>query len=57
MDEASGLTDTVISKLTPQAERAVISRVQIINTVQRVLKNFDKAAFTYYGAYHLFPDQ
>lgn len=57
IEEAHSLTNTIISKLTPQANKAVIDRAQIINTAQKVLKNFDKAAFIHYGAYHLFPDQ
>lgn len=52
VDEASGLTDTVISKLLPKTKGAVIEVEQIKEVALKSLKNFDRAAFTYYQAYH-----
>ncbi len=52
--DASNLTQQVITLLTGvQTQPGLIDRVTIIQTVHRVLKRFDKAAATYYAAYHL----
>lgn len=50
--DATGLTDTIISKLLPHIEQAQLDTSQIKKTTSEVLRRFDKAAATYYLAYH-----
>lgn len=52
LQDATGLTDTVISKLMPSMKDAVLSKTDIIIITTDVLKRFDKAAATFYTAYH-----
>jgi transcriptional regulator NrdR family protein len=52
LNDATGLTDTVISKLYPLMKDAVIDRFSIVRTTTDVLKRFDKASATYYAAFH-----
>ena len=52
LDDATGLTDTIISKLLPDMQQAVVQRNSIISVTASVLKRFDKVAATYYTAYH-----
>jgi transcriptional regulator NrdR family protein len=50
--DATGLTDTVISALHTHMHDAVLQKTDIIQTTTVVLLRFDKAAATYYQAYH-----
>jgi transcriptional repressor NrdR len=52
VSEAVALTDTVISKLQNQYKNSLIDRTVIIDTTQKVLKNFDNTAAIHYIAYH-----
>jgi transcriptional regulator NrdR family protein len=52
LSDATGLTDTIIYKLYPHMQDAVIDRGNIIETVTEVLRRFDKAAATYYRSFH-----
>jgi transcriptional repressor NrdR len=52
IQDAGALTDTVIRKLATQITAGLIERTQIVATVQVVLNRFDKAASTYYAAFH-----
>lgn len=51
-NDASALTDTVISRLLTQAQRSVVEDTSIINTVYVVLARFDTAASVHYQAFH-----
>lgn len=50
--DATALCATVINNLLPQIIQATIPRDNIIDTVNGVLKRFDRAAEVTYGAYH-----
>ena len=50
LNDAAGLTDTVIRKLRPN--QGAVDRQAIINTVQVALNRFDKVASTHYAAFH-----
>ena len=52
LEDATGLTDTVISKLLPHMKDAVLDKSLIIITTTTILKRFDKAASTHYKAFH-----
>ena len=52
LSDATGLTDTVISKLYPLMQQAVLQKIDIIQTTTLVLQRFDKPAATYYQAFH-----
>jgi len=52
VSEAVALTDTVISKLQNKYKNSLIDRAVIIDTTQKVLKNFDNTAAMHYSAYH-----
>lgn len=52
LEDAMGLTDTVIKKLGHEADNGVLRRITIIQTVQVALNRFDKAASTSYAAFH-----
>jgi len=52
ISDATGLTDTILSKLWPRIEAASLTRDQVIATATEVLKRFDRAAATAYKAYH-----
>ena len=51
-NDASCLTDTVLSKIMPHIHNGVISNEQIVSVSLLVLKNFDKPAATHYLAFH-----
>lgn len=53
--DASALTDTVISRLLRSSQRRVglVERAQLITLVATTLKTFDHAAHVSYLAYHL----
>lgn len=49
---ATGLTDTVISKLLPHIDQATLDTRFIIGATIDVLKRFDKSAAVSYKAFH-----
>jgi transcriptional repressor NrdR len=52
LEDADGLTDTVISLMLQKLPNGVIGRTDIVITATNVLQRFDKAAATMYQAYH-----
>lgn len=50
--DATALTNTIISTLTPLADNAVIDRDVITTVTTTVLQRFDKPAATSYRAFH-----
>lgn len=52
LEDAAGLTDTVISKFRALAINGILTSKQITQTVQVALNRFDKAASVHYQANH-----
>jgi transcriptional repressor NrdR len=52
LDDASGLTATVISQLLTLAKDGLITTMLIAQTAQTTLARFDLAAATHYQAFH-----
>jgi hypothetical protein len=52
LNDATGLTDTVISQLYPLMSDAVIEKTAITEVTGVILHRFDKAAATHYQAFH-----
>lgn len=52
INDAVELTQTIIAAL-PFSKQGVVTTTQIAETTHRILSRFDKAAATYYQAYHL----
>ena len=52
LDDATALTSTIISTLTPLATDAVIDRDVIATVTTTVLGRFDKPAASHYQAFH-----
>lgn len=52
ISEAISLTNTVITKLQTNYKTPLLSKKDILATVEEVLKNFDNVAAVYYSAYH-----
>jgi transcriptional regulator NrdR family protein len=52
LDDATGLTDTVINKLRVHAAEGTVSKRDIAQVVQVALNRFDKVASVSYQAYH-----
>lgn len=52
LSDATGLTDTIISKMYPLMQDAVIDKHQVIESVIVVLQRFDKPAAVHYAAFH-----
>lgn len=50
--DASSLSDTVISRVLTQSQHSVIDDRNIVNTVYLVLLRFDKVAAVHYEAFH-----
>jgi len=50
--DAAALTETALSKLTTRTENGIITYETIITSTSSILKKFDKAAHSYYTAYH-----
>ena len=50
--DATAVTSTILSKLLPKISQASLKRGEIIKTSLEALNRFDKAAGTYYAAYH-----
>ena len=51
-NDASSLTDTILSKLLPLVKDASLTSEQIIATTLLTLNHFDKPASTHYAAFH-----
>ena len=52
LEEAIGLTETVITLLLKRASRAALHTRLIRQTAAETLRRFDNAAFVHYEAYH-----
>ena len=52
LQDATALTATIISMLTPLADTAVIDRDVIATVTSTVLQRFDKPAASHYQAFH-----
>jgi len=52
LGDAIALTQTIIDKLCLEAKGGLLTRLQIVTEALAVLKRFDLAAATAYGAYH-----
>jgi transcriptional regulator NrdR family protein len=52
VEDATGITNTVVSLLLSQADKGVLEPNSIALTAYEVLGNFDKAASTHYAAFH-----
>lgn len=52
LEDAQGLSETIIRKLQPHMADGVIESRDIIQVAQVALNRFDKAASVYYGARH-----
>jgi transcriptional regulator NrdR family protein len=52
LQDATALTSTIISTLTPLADNAVIDRDVIVTVTGTILQRFDKPAATHYQAFH-----
>jgi len=51
-EDAAALTQTILARLLPLSQGSIIARKDLIATSLLVLERFDKAASTFYGAYH-----
>jgi transcriptional regulator NrdR family protein len=49
---STALTDTILNKLMAQIEHASLTRSQVIDITNEVLKKFDKASSISYTAFH-----
>jgi transcriptional regulator NrdR family protein len=52
LEDAGGLADTVIKKLSGTVTDGVIESRAIVHAAQVALSRFDKAASTHYAAFH-----
>jgi len=52
INDAEGLTGTIISRLYPHLKDAQIKQEDIIKTASLVLQRFDRVAATHYKAFH-----
>jgi transcriptional repressor NrdR len=52
LEDAKGLTETVISRLAGSLSGGALSRQDIIGAAQVALNRFDKSASVHYAAYH-----
>lgn len=50
--DATALTGTILGRLYPHVQEAVIDRDEIVKATQETLNRFDKAAATSYAAFH-----
>jgi transcriptional repressor NrdR len=55
VQDADGLTQTVITHLRAKLSEGTLDRDAIVNIVHPILKRFDEAAATMYAAYHPTP--
>lgn len=52
LEDAGGLTDTVMKRLSEAVTDGVIDNRTVVNIVQVALNRFDKAASVHYAAFH-----
>lgn len=52
IEDASGLTDTILSALYPEMTDAQVDIETISKTALAILKRFDRVAATHYGAFY-----
>lgn len=52
LNDATALTDTIISKLLHQTQSGEVNRDTIVTICIQVIRRFDKTASVYYAAYH-----
>ncbi len=52
LEDATALTDTVISRLYPYMQEVTLEKRVIIETTVESLQRFDKVAATHYEAFH-----
>lgn len=52
VEDATGLTGTVMTSLYPLVDQAVLERDTVVEVVNSVLNRFDKVAATHYAAFH-----
>jgi transcriptional repressor NrdR len=52
LEDASGLTDTVINKCLEHVANATLDRDDLVTVAAQTLKHFDKAAASHYTAFH-----
>lgn len=52
LEDASGLTDTIISKCLPHIQNAMLTRDILVKHATATLKHFDSVAATHYAAFH-----
>lgn len=52
LEDASALTDTIITLLLAHYHAGIVKTSEIIETTAKILGNFDQAAATYYTAHH-----
>jgi transcriptional regulator NrdR family protein len=56
IDDASALTQTIVTELMKKQDGGIIARDDIARTARDILQRFDKAAATFYAAYHPAPE-
>jgi transcriptional repressor NrdR len=52
LNDATALTDTIVSHLLRHTQNAALKRDVIVSEVNKILKRFDKVAATHYQAFH-----
>ena len=52
LTDASGLTDTILSRLYPHIASGTLPVLSIVATTLKTLKHFDTASATHYEAFH-----
>ncbi len=52
LQDASSLTDTVISQCLPRVMNGALNRNDLVMAASTVLEHFDKVAATHYRAFH-----
>jgi transcriptional regulator NrdR family protein len=55
IDDASALTQTIITELMKKQDGGIVARDDIARTARDILQRFDTAAATFYAAYHPVP--
>lgn len=51
LEDATALTDTVLSLVIPQNSKGIVKKYQIVDVVSQTLQKFDQPAATYYDAH------
>lgn len=52
LNDASSLTDTIISRCLPKVSHATLLRTDLVTQAAQVLERFDGVAATHYRAFH-----